>query len=92
MMRTTYAELRPLGYYGYFLAKIQKLTKKELFEEAIKASDDYTHSIEVAYSIEWEAFQEVYLKIMRLFQAEIKRRGLEMEYDDYSLCGGEWDE
>lgn len=58
-----------------------------LFNKTISAIDRYNAVIEMDG---WGMFENVFYKIMCLYLAEIRDRGLEEEFEDYSLCGGEW--
>lgn len=74
---------------------LKDLTEEELFKSACQAMDEHTHLIENFSDGNFEMFEhreERLWKCVRLFLAEIRNRGLNEEFDDYSLCGGEWDE
>lgn len=61
------------------------IRKKELFEKALKAADQYNRAVEVGATI----FQELFHLISQDFYNEIVANGWEQEYQDFVLMGGE---
>ena len=57
------------------------MEKQELFEKAVKAMDNYVKAIEM----ELFDFANYFNENMREYLAEIKQRGLENEFSEYSL-------
>ena len=57
------------------------MKKQELFEKTVKSMDNYTKAIEM----ELFDFENYYYEKMREYLAEIKQRGLENEFSEYSL-------
>lgn len=57
------------------------MKKQELFEKAIKAMDNYTRAVEM----DLDNFANYYNSQMKTLCNEIRRRGLEQEFDDFAL-------
>lgn len=55
------------------------MKKKELFEKAVKAMDNYTKAVEMGLT----DFENYYDSISKKLYRKIKEGGLEEEFDDY---------
>lgn len=68
--------------------QVTTIQKEELFKEAIEVIDHYNKLVN-EYAAgkfeEWEQHEEHYHNVMGVFLTEIRRRGLEEEFDDYLL-------